>query len=202
MLCWQLCNFSKSQEWRETCYQASVAMDDRDEKLEAAYEKIERNLHLLGASAIEDRLQDGVPETIATLLKAEIKVWVLTGDKQETAINIGYSCQLLKEDMMLIILNEASLDVSDKYHILYQFLAEFAQSVANALLHLWCMPNNASLKYIIIYQLAICFCFTFPISQPLFVMSVISMHRMYGIKLVVKLQILGMTDLRRTTILV
>lgn len=44
---------------------------------------------LLGATAIEDRLQAGVPETIATLMKADIKIWVLTGDKQETAINIG-----------------------------------------------------------------------------------------------------------------
>lgn len=44
---------------------------------------------LLGATAIEDRLQAGVPETIATLIKAEIKIWILTGDKQETALNIG-----------------------------------------------------------------------------------------------------------------
>lgn len=44
---------------------------------------------MLGATAIEDRLQAGVPETIATLMKAEIKIWILTGDKQETALNIG-----------------------------------------------------------------------------------------------------------------
>lgn len=44
---------------------------------------------LLGATAIEDRLQAGVPETISTLMRADIKIWVLTGDKQETAINIG-----------------------------------------------------------------------------------------------------------------
>jgi len=48
-----------------------------------------QNLMLLGATAIEDRLQAGVPETIATLMRADIKIWVLTGDKQETAINIG-----------------------------------------------------------------------------------------------------------------
>lgn len=47
---------------------------------------------LLGATAIEDRLQAGVPETIATLMRADIKIWVLTGDKQETAINIGEIC--------------------------------------------------------------------------------------------------------------
>jgi phospholipid-transporting ATPase len=48
---------------------------------------------LLGATAIEDKLQEGVPDTISALRKANIKVWVLTGDKQETAINIGLSCQ-------------------------------------------------------------------------------------------------------------
>lgn len=63
------------------------------------YEKIERNLLLVGSTAIEDKLQDGVPECIAKLAKANIKIWVLTGDKQETAINIGYSCQLLTNDM-------------------------------------------------------------------------------------------------------
>lgn len=52
-----------------------------------------------------------VPETIAALIKADINVWVLTGDKQETAINIGYSCRLICSGMPLIILNEESLDV-------------------------------------------------------------------------------------------
>ena len=55
---------------------------------------------LLGATAIEDKLQDGVPQTIANLRKTGIKIWVLTGDKQETAINIGYSCQLLSDELI------------------------------------------------------------------------------------------------------
>lgn len=50
--------------------------------------------YFTGATAIEDKLQDGVPQTIANLAIAGIKIWVLTGDKQETAINIGYSCQV------------------------------------------------------------------------------------------------------------
>uniref|UniRef100_A0A8C2D3C2 ATPase phospholipid transporting 8B5a n=1 Tax=Cyprinus carpio TaxID=7962 RepID=A0A8C2D3C2_CYPCA len=54
---------------------------------------------LIGATAIEDKLQDGVAQTIEQLTKAEIKIWVLTGDKQETAENIGYSCNLLREEM-------------------------------------------------------------------------------------------------------
>uniref|UniRef100_A0A8D3EET1 Phospholipid-transporting ATPase n=1 Tax=Scophthalmus maximus TaxID=52904 RepID=A0A8D3EET1_SCOMX len=57
------------------------------------------HLNLLGATAIEDKLQEGVPETIAVLSLANIKIWVLTGDKQETAVNIGYSCKMLTDDM-------------------------------------------------------------------------------------------------------
>jgi phospholipid-transporting ATPase len=98
------------QEWADTFYKASTSIIDREQKLEEAAELIEQNLKLLGATAIEDRLQDGVPETIDTLSKADIKIWVLTGDKQETAINIGYSCKLLNQGMDLIIINENSLD--------------------------------------------------------------------------------------------
>ena len=59
---------------------------------------------LMGGTAIEDRLQIGVPETIAELAKSGIKLWVLTGDKTETAINIGYACNLLTTDMELLVL--------------------------------------------------------------------------------------------------
>uniref|UniRef100_A0A9J8A228 Phospholipid-transporting ATPase n=1 Tax=Cyprinus carpio carpio TaxID=630221 RepID=A0A9J8A228_CYPCA len=64
-------------------------------------ETTQEALDLIGATAIEDKLQDGVPETIAKLAKADIKIWVLTGDKKETAENIGFSCQLLTEDMKI-----------------------------------------------------------------------------------------------------
>jgi magnesium-transporting ATPase (P-type) len=64
----------------------------------------------VGATAIEDKLQYGVPETIAMLIKAKIKVWVLTGDKQETAIEIGKSCKLIQTDMILEILSSATED--------------------------------------------------------------------------------------------
>ncbi|WAQ97991.1 AT8A1-like protein [Mya arenaria] len=97
-------------EWKHTYYKASTSLQNRDKKLDEAAELIERNLNLIGATAIEDKLQEGVPETIASLAKADIKIWVLTGDKQETAVNIGYSCKLLKEGMPLLIINEHSLD--------------------------------------------------------------------------------------------
>nr|XP_049697064.1 probable phospholipid-transporting ATPase IA isoform X3 [Helicoverpa armigera] len=98
------------QDWANTYHKASIAIQDREQKIEEAAMLIENNLRLLGATAIEDKLQDGVPETIAALLKANINVWVLTGDKQETAINIGHSARLLHSGMPLIILNEDSLD--------------------------------------------------------------------------------------------
>ncbi|XP_018421879.1 PREDICTED: phospholipid-transporting ATPase IB, partial [Nanorana parkeri] len=103
---------SEYKEWLKTQNEASVVLKDRAQKLEDCYELIEKNLNLLGATAIEDRLQGGVPETIATLMKAEIKIWVLTGDKQETAVNIGYSCRLVSQTMSLLIVNEDSLDAT------------------------------------------------------------------------------------------
>ena len=86
-------------DWKADHHQAAIAIENREEKLDAVYNTIERDLTLIGATAIEDKLQDGVPQTIANLQLAGIKVWVLTGDKQETAINIGYSCNLLNDDM-------------------------------------------------------------------------------------------------------
>ncbi|KPI99699.1 putative phospholipid-transporting ATPase IM [Papilio xuthus] len=86
-------------EWKRRHQAAALALRDRDERLDAIYEEIETDLLLMGVTAIEDKLQDGVPETIANLSMAGMKIWVLTGDKQETAINIGYSCQLLTDDM-------------------------------------------------------------------------------------------------------
>ncbi|CAI5739582.1 unnamed protein product [Hyaloperonospora brassicae] len=69
--------------------------------------QMESNLELLGATAIEDRLQDGVPATMESLAKAGICIWVLTGDMEETAINIGYACRLLNNDMKRHVINAA-----------------------------------------------------------------------------------------------
>ena len=77
------------EKWKERLHLASTSLENREEKVDICYEEIEQNLKLIGATAIEDKLQDGVPQTIANLAAAGIKLWVLTGDKQETAINIG-----------------------------------------------------------------------------------------------------------------
>ncbi|XP_033236457.1 phospholipid-transporting ATPase ID isoform X9 [Drosophila pseudoobscura] len=87
------------KNWRTRQQEAALAMDSREERLNEIYEEIESDMQLVGVTAIEDKLQDGVPKAIANLQSAGIKIWVLTGDKQETAINIGYSCQLLTDEL-------------------------------------------------------------------------------------------------------
>lgn len=90
------------QHWSKVYNKAAATINGRGEALDKAAEMIERDLVLLGATAVEDKLQDGVPDTIYTLQQAGIKVWVLTGDRQETAINIGLSCRLISESMSLV----------------------------------------------------------------------------------------------------
>jgi phospholipid-translocating ATPase len=85
---------------------------DRDEKIDEAADLVERDLLLLGATAVEDKLQNGVPECIDKLAQAGIKIWVLTGDKMETAINIGYACSLLRQGMKQITITLETADIA------------------------------------------------------------------------------------------
>lgn len=78
---------------------------DRETIIDQATDLVERDLILLGATAVEDKLQQGVPECIKKLAQAGIKIWVLTGDKLETAINIGFACSLLRQGMKQILIN-------------------------------------------------------------------------------------------------
>uniref|UniRef100_A0A8C5CE30 Phospholipid-transporting ATPase n=1 Tax=Gadus morhua TaxID=8049 RepID=A0A8C5CE30_GADMO len=96
------------EDWRRRHHEANIAMDGKEERLDELYEEIEKDLMLLGATAVEDKLQDGVPQTIEQLAKADIKIWVLTGDKQETAENIGYACNMLREDMTEVFIVAAN----------------------------------------------------------------------------------------------
>ncbi|XP_058545448.1 phospholipid-transporting ATPase IB-like isoform X3 [Neofelis nebulosa] len=102
------------QQWLMEYKKASTVIQDRRQSLEECYDRIEKEFLLLGATAIEDHLQARVPETITTLLNANIKIWVLTGDKQETAINIAYSCKLLSTKMPCIRLNSNSLKATQQ----------------------------------------------------------------------------------------
>ncbi|GAA5966757.1 hypothetical protein JCM3765_000939 [Sporobolomyces pararoseus] len=114
------------KKWVAIYDRAAATINGRTEALDKASEIIERDLFLLGATAIEDKLQDGVPDTIYTLQQAGIKIWVLTGDRQETAINIGLSCRLISESMSLVIVNEENaLDTRD-------FLTKRLEAVKNS----------------------------------------------------------------------
>ncbi|KAL0956262.1 hypothetical protein HGRIS_002416 [Hohenbuehelia grisea] len=103
------------RQWAKIYDQAAATISGRGEALDEAAELIEKDLFLLGATAIEDKLQDGVPDTIHTLQMAGIKVWVLTGDRQETAINIGMSCRLIAESMNLVIVNEETAQATEDF---------------------------------------------------------------------------------------
>uniref|UniRef100_A0A7N5ZQA1 Phospholipid-transporting ATPase n=1 Tax=Anabas testudineus TaxID=64144 RepID=A0A7N5ZQA1_ANATE len=94
--------------WLQRHLQAETSIQGREQLLFESALRLETNLQLLGATGIEDRLQDGVPETIASLRKAGLQIWVLTGDKQETAVNIAYACKLLDPEEEILTLNADS----------------------------------------------------------------------------------------------
>ncbi|KAJ7489061.1 phospholipid-transporting ATPase 1 [Mycena latifolia] len=105
---WRVLSQDEYARWGRVYDEATNRVEGRDEAIEAACEEVERGLTILGATALEDKLQEGVPEAIETLHRAGIKLWILTGDKLQTAIEIGYSCNLLKADMDLMILSADS----------------------------------------------------------------------------------------------
>ena len=107
--------------WNQKFTDAACSIDNREEKLCIAYEEIEQEMILLGATAVEDKLQEDVPATIANLGRAGIKLWVLTGDKMETAINIGYSCNLLTDDMLDVFIVEGSSSSEVKSELLRNY---------------------------------------------------------------------------------
>ena len=109
-----------SRKWKELQLSNS---DDKEDMMEMHGATIEHSYHIVGASAIEDKLQDMVPETISLLMSANIRVWVLTGDKQETAIEIGRSCSLLKENMTLIDLSSDTIEIFE--HKLSDYVKKF-----------------------------------------------------------------------------
>jgi phospholipid-translocating P-type ATPase (flippase) len=94
--------------FKEYYENARCLLNDQDNHVLQSYRLIENEMRLLGATAVEDQLQDKVPETITFLLQCDIHVWMLTGDKQETAINIGYSSRLVTEEMEVLVVNITS----------------------------------------------------------------------------------------------
>ncbi|VDM56611.1 unnamed protein product [Angiostrongylus costaricensis] len=95
-------------EWYKRYNDTITDISNRRQKLAELAEEIEKDLTLIGVSAIEDRLQKDVPQTVARLLSAGIRVWVLTGDKLETAVNIGNSCRLLSARAPMMVLSSTN----------------------------------------------------------------------------------------------
>ncbi|CAG9315183.1 unnamed protein product [Blepharisma stoltei] len=87
--------------WKEKYDEACTAIENRNQKIADIAEEIETDLFLLGCTAVEDALQEEVPQTINALLEAGIKIWMLTGDKLETAENIGRTCELFDDNMLV-----------------------------------------------------------------------------------------------------
>ncbi|XP_030072461.1 LOW QUALITY PROTEIN: phospholipid-transporting ATPase IF [Microcaecilia unicolor] len=98
------------QEIDERLHKARTALQQREEKVSDEFRFIERDFVLLGATGVEDRLQDKVQETIEALRLAGIKVWVLTGDKHETAVSVSLSCGHFHRTMNILELVQQKTD--------------------------------------------------------------------------------------------
>ncbi|KAL9603081.1 MAG: hypothetical protein Q9219_001445 [cf. Caloplaca sp. 3 TL-2023] len=104
--------------WKKLYMDACTSLVDRQERVENVGSMIERDFELAGATAIEDKLQQGVPETIDKLRRAGIHIFMLTGDKIQTAINIGYSARMIKDYSTITV-----LDHNDDMHLVSQTVA-------------------------------------------------------------------------------
>ncbi|EPS62728.1 hypothetical protein M569_12061, partial [Genlisea aurea] len=103
---------AKYTSWNEEFMRAKTSIGgDRETMLEKLADVMERDFILVGATAVEDKLQIGVPQCIDKLAQAGIKIWVLTGDKMETAINIGFACSLLRHGMKQICITAMEPDI-------------------------------------------------------------------------------------------
>lgn len=102
------------RNWEKIYIDATTSLENRTEKIEAAGELVETELELTGATAIEDKLQAGVPEAIDKLRRAGIKLWMLTGDKRETAISIGHSCRLIHDYSTVLVLQSDDREMVSK----------------------------------------------------------------------------------------
>ncbi|CAD8171215.1 unnamed protein product [Paramecium octaurelia] len=99
-------HWSEYAQWESLYKQVITQMEDRQDKMEVLQDQLEKDLTILGLTGIEDKLQDNVDETIYCLRQAGINIWVLTGDKIETAINIAKSCKLLDQKMKIQIIQQ------------------------------------------------------------------------------------------------
>ncbi|PKU73362.1 probable phospholipid-transporting ATPase 4 isoform X1 [Dendrobium catenatum] len=114
-LAYKTIGISEYTSWNDEFIKAKTTVGpDRETLLEEVADMIERDLILVGATAVEDKLQKGVPQCIDKLAQAGLKIWVLTGDKMETAINIGFACSLLRQGMKQICISTMDTNLIGK----------------------------------------------------------------------------------------
>ena len=113
------------EKWKQRFNTVSLSGDpDKEEQLYKLYDEIETDLTFIGCSAIEDKLQDNVPHAIKTIMDAGIRVWVLTGDKQGTAIEIAKSCNLIGKnnvidiEIVILTIDSEEVDVNEFVKVL------------------------------------------------------------------------------------
>lgn len=99
--------------WKKLYEDACTSLVDRESRVEETGEIIERSLDLLGVTAIEDKLQDGVPETIEKLRRVA-KIFCLTGDKRETAISIAHSAGICRPESDIFVLDIVKGDLMEQ----------------------------------------------------------------------------------------
>ncbi|ELP93552.1 phospholipid-transporting ATPase, putative [Entamoeba invadens IP1] len=131
----------KYDEWKARYVTAENTLENREEKVSVLQDELETNLKLVGMTAIEDKLQDGVPETIEFLIRGGIKVWMITGDKVETAINIGLSCNLVTQDTELFKIRNAGDEVENKEEFILNRLEEVYKEI-NEKKEAWKIENT------------------------------------------------------------
>ncbi|KAL6721592.1 drs2 neo1 protein [Lecanora helva] len=114
LYCYKYIDEDEYNQWKKIYLDASTSLVNRQEMMEKTEAMIERDFELAGATAIEDKLQDGVPQAIDSLRRAKIKLWMLTGDKRETAINVGHSCRLVKDYSTVTIFDQELGDIGQR----------------------------------------------------------------------------------------
>lgn len=109
VLCTRLLSDSVYSEWKAAYTEAERAIEGREEKIEAAFKLIEKDYDLIGCTGVEDKLQDQCGETIEFFIDCGIRIWILTGDKVDTAVNVAFTCRLLKRDNETLFLTREQL---------------------------------------------------------------------------------------------
>ena len=122
--------------WNNNYEKTKKNPNHKEEDILKLYDEIETNFNILGSTAIEDQLQDNVNEVIDSFVSVGIKVWMLTGDKYETAKNIAYSCKLFQNNMQIFEIEQncSSKDLKNRF-----------KRIFNRLFKSWFKDFNASI---------------------------------------------------------